>query len=188
MIQKAIETVIGSFPEHYLALLLGISERQTVAKDSFLLKQNEHCNSLWFLEKGAVKAFESIDGNDRTTYFFTGNSFFTNYYCWVTGERSDISFQAVEACELITINYPKLEALCQQHHIFDTIGRKMAERIFVKEFQLRKLLLNCSATERYDYLEKTAPEVFQSFPLKDIASFIGITDVSLSRIRKNRMR
>jgi CRP-like cAMP-binding protein len=155
-------------------------------KDEYILEQGKYCNHLWFINKGGVKAFESIDGQDRVTYFFLENMFFTNYYCWVTSNTSDITFKAVEKSEIIEIDYFKLELLCKKHHIFDTIGRKMAERIFVQEFQLRKLLLNCTATERYEYLEKERPELFQRFALKDIASFIGITDVSLSRIRKVR--
>lgn len=188
MIKLAIESVVGHFPDPYLEMLDKISSTKTFKKDVFILEQGKYCNHLWFIEKGAVKAFETIDGVDRTTYFFIENTFFTNYYCWVTGDKSDISFQAVEPCIIIEIDYPKLEGLCKQHHIFDTIGRKMAERIFVQEFQLRKLLLNCTAMERYEYLEQTKPEIFQRFALKDIAGFIGITDVSLSRIRKKRLK
>lgn len=188
MIQHVIGQVIDSFSEIHLNMLYDISVKKEIQKESFILKQGEKCKYLWFIEKGAVRAYETIDGNERTTYFFTENNFFTNYYCWVTGDKSDISFVAVEDCSIIEIDYPKLELLCQEHHIFDTIGRKMAERIFVKEFQLRKLLLNCNATERYEYLENNVPALFQRFHLKDIASFIGVTDVSVSRIRKNRLR
>jgi hypothetical protein len=60
----------------------------------------------------------------------------------------------------------------------------MAERQFVMEFELRKQLLNFDALERYEFLIKTQPYIFQRFALKDIASFIGITPVSLSRLRK----
>ena len=52
------------------------------------------------------------------------------------------------------------------------------------EFELRRQLLNLYALERYGYLIKTQPYIFQTFALKDIASFIGITPVSLSRLRK----
>ncbi len=186
MIYEIIETVIKRFPYEYREMLGNISSTQKFEKDEFVLEQGKYCNHLWFITKGAVKAFESIEGSERVTYFFWDNMFFTNYYCWVTSNPSDIAFKTVEASEIIVIDYPKLEELCAEHHIFDTIGRKMAERIFVEEFQLRKLLLNYSATERYEYLEKERPEIFQRFALKDIASFIGITDVSLSRIRKER--
>jgi CRP-like cAMP-binding protein len=183
-----IEQVVGSFPEQYRNLLSNISRTEVFSRNQVILGQGQYCKYLWFINSGAVKAFESIEGIDRVTYFFTGSRFFTNYYCWVTGNKSDITFQAVQDSEIVLIDYEKLEELCKDHHIFDTIGRKMAERIFVEEFHLRKLLLNYSASERYDFLEKEKPEVFQIFALKDIASFIGVTDVSLSRIRKGRSK
>ena len=188
MIYKIIESVIGTFPDQYRAILDEISTLKKFQKDEFILEQGKACKHLWFLNKGAVKAFESIKGQERVTYFFLENMFFTNYYCWVTSDLSDIAFKAVEPSEITVIDYPKLESLCAEHHIFDTIGRKMAERIFVQDFQLRKLLLNYSATERYEHIENERPEIFQRFALKDVASFIGITDVSLSRIRKERFK
>lgn len=184
---ESITAVIGNFPSPYRELLTSISTVKVYDKDEPILEQGRYCKHLWFINRGAVKAYEVVDGTDRVTYFFTDRTFFTNYYCWVTGNPSDISFKAVEPSEIILIDYPKLEELCQKHHIFDTIGRKMAERIFVTEYMNRKLFLQFTATERYEYLESERPEVFQRFALKDIASFIGITDVSLSRIRKDRM-
>lgn len=188
MIKEVIESVIPHFSETYMDMLSEISCRKEIRKDTIVLKQGQYCNYLWFIEEGAVKAYENVDGNDRVIYFYTENSFFSNYYCWVTQDTSDVTFQTVEACTVLEIDYPKLEALCIQHHIFDTIGRKIAEKLFVEEVQLRKLLVNYTAKGRYEYLEKHQPEIFQHFALKDIASFIGITDVSLSRIRKERLQ
>ena len=187
MIYNLIESVVRDFPNQYREMLEEISDTHKFNKNDFVLEQGKYCNHLWFINQGAVKAFELIDGNQRVTHFFTPHSFFTNYYCWVTSRVSDITFEAVMDCQLIVIDQKALMKLCEKHHIFDTIGRKIAESVYVQEFQLRKLLLNCSATERYEYLEANNPEVFQYFPLKDIASFIGITDVSLSRIRKERL-
>jgi CRP-like cAMP-binding protein len=186
MIHNTIETVIGNFPLIYKAMLDEISTVRLVGKDCNILEQGKYCNHLWFINEGAVKAFEIIEGKEQVSHFFLKNMFFTNYYCWVTKNTSDITFRTVAASEVIEIDYPKLEILCTQHHIFDTIGRKMAEKIFVQEYLTKRLLINFTATERYEYLEKEKPEIFQHFALKDIASFIGITDVSLSRIRKER--
>lgn len=186
MIEQVILSVVPDFPEENQRMLEGISRRVTVPKGTFPLRKGEHCKYLWFIEKGAVKAYEPIDGSDRVIYFYVENSFFSNYYCWVTGDTSDITYETVEPCTFLEIDYPKLEALCTEHHIFDTIGRKIAEKLFVEEVELRKLLLNCSATERYEYLEQYRPEIFKHFALKDIASFMGVTDVSLSRIRRER--
>jgi CRP-like cAMP-binding protein len=187
MIFTIIESVIGHFPDEYRAMLTDISTVRKVAKDETILEEGKYCNHLWFINTGAAKAYEMIGGTDRVTYFFVEHMFFTNYYCWVTSKPSDMTFRAVEACEIVEIDYPKLEHLCSQYHIFDTIGRKMAERLFVQEYLNRKLFLNCTATERYEFIEKERPDIFQRFALKDIASFIGITDVSLSRIRRERL-
>jgi CRP-like cAMP-binding protein len=187
MIYKVIEAAIGHFHPENKTLLEEISTVRNIDKDSIILEQGKHCKHLWFINKGAVKAYEMIEGSERVTHFFLSNMFFTNYYCWVTKNKSDLTFKAVEDSEIIEIDYPKLEELCTQHHIFVTIGRKMAERIFVQEYFNKKLLLNCTAKQRYEYFEKEQPEIFQNFALKDIASFIGITDVSLSRIRKERI-
>ena len=187
MIYKVIEAAIGHFPAKNKKMLEKISTVRVIDKGTTILEQGKHCNHLWFINKGAVKAFEWIDGNERVAHFFLSNMFFTNYYCWVTKNKSDLTFKAVEDSEIIEIDYQKLEELCTRHHIFDTIGRKMAERIFVQEYFNKKLLLNCTAKQRYEYFEKEQPEIFQYFALKDIASFIGITDVSLSRIRKERL-
>lgn len=187
LIYDIIESVIGDFPALYRTYLEEISRVRFFEKDFNILEQGKHCRHLWFINKGAVKAFEYIDGNERVSHFFLSNSFFTNYYCWVTKEKSDLTFQTVECSEIIEIDYPKLELLCSKHHIFDTIGRKMAEKLFVQEYIDKRLLLNFSAKERYENLEKERAEIFQHFALKDIASFIGVTDVSLSRIRKERL-
>lgn len=188
MIYNVIEAVLGDFPIEYRVMLEEISTVRLFDKEFTILEQGKYCNHLWFINKGAVKSFECIDGNERVTHLFLSNMFFTNYYCWVTKNKSDLTYKTVEESEIIEINYPKLEMLCTRYHIFDTIGRKMAERIFVQEYFNKKLLLNYTAKERYEYFEKEQPEIFQHFTLKDIASFIGITDVSLSRIRKERLR
>ena len=188
MIYQVIETVIGDFPLMYRTMLDEISIVRHVRKDEIILEEGRPCNHLWFINRGAVKAFDWMAGSERVTHFFWSNMFFTNYYCWVTKNKSDLTYKAVEDCAIIEIDYFKLETLCSQHHIFDTIGRKMAERIFIQEYLNKKLFLNYTATERYDYLEREQPMVFQHFALKDIATFIGITDVSLSRIRRDRMR
>jgi CRP-like cAMP-binding protein len=188
MIYNVIESVIGNFPSEYKKMLEEISKVRLIDKEYAILEQGKYCNHLWFINKGAVKAFEWVDGNERVSHFFLSNMFFTNYYCWVTKNKSDLTYKAVEDSEIIEIDYPKLEELCARHHIFDTIGRKMAEKIFVQEYFNKKLLQNYTAKERYEYFEKEQPEIFQHFALKDIASFIGITDVSLSRIRKERLR
>lgn len=187
-ILSAIQSVVPHFSIEHLEILKTIANVKKVRKNTDILPIGGRCNFLWFIQKGAVKAFHFKEEHERCLYFFTQGLFFTNYYCWVTGNQSDLCFRSVTECEIMEISYPKLETLCTAYHIFDTIGRKFAEKMFVEEYQLRRLLTSSTAMDRYLYIEQNRPEIFAHFSLKDIASFIGITDSSLSRIRRNRSK
>ncbi len=76
---KVIESVIGHFPSENKTMLDEISTVRFIKKDNTILEQGKNCNYLWFVNKGAVKAFEWIDGTERVSHFFLSNMFFTNY-------------------------------------------------------------------------------------------------------------
>jgi CRP-like cAMP-binding protein len=168
-------------------LLSGITYPEEFQKGKLLLKEGEKCNSIWFLSKGAVRFYENVNGEYRTTHFFTSPSMFTVYHSLVTGAASEISIETVEEVKLEVLPYKTLSALYNENHAIERIGRIMAEHQFVAEFNRRRMLLNMDALERYEFLEAHQPDVFQHFPLKDIATYLGITPVSLSRLRKYRM-
>jgi CRP-like cAMP-binding protein len=181
-----IENTIGRLDEETYALLLSITTDVEISENKYLLEQGQVCKHLWFLKKGAVKVYEIINGEPRNTHFFTEKCFFTNYMSVLSKQPSDLFFQTTEPCQLSQINYYSLEKLYDQSHKIERIGRIMAEMQFISEYNLRKLLLNMDALERYEYLEQHQPEIFLRFTLKDISSYLGITPVSLSRLRKYR--
>lgn len=181
-----IEQVFGRFPEKDWELLDNICESKTVIRGEEILSIGKKCKSLWFLVKGAVRAYELNDGMEKSNYFFLDKSLFIDYYSITTNKGSDLCFIAEEDCELLEINYQKLLNTYNESQILERIGRIMAERQFVIEFELRRLFLTKDAFERYQYLNENKPEIFQRFSQKHIASFIGITPVSLSRLRKLR--
>ena len=164
--------------------LISIIQPLSVEKGTEILSIGKHCRHLWFMSKGAVRAFEINDGLEKSNYFFTDYSLFIDYYSITTKQPSELCFIAVEDCEILAMNYSDMLALYNQSQLLERIGRIMAERQFVIEFELRRMFLNMDAFERYEYLTANRPEIFQRFALKDIASFIGITPVSLSRLRK----
>ena len=128
--------------------------------------------------------YENLNDQEKTTHFFIENNLFIDYHSVLTNKPSEIGFKAEDDCILQQIPYDKLLSLYNQSHYLERIARVMAERQFVQEFELRRQLLNFDALQRYEYLIETKPYIFQRFALKDIASFIGITPVSLSRLRK----
>jgi CRP-like cAMP-binding protein len=178
------ETLFGVMPSKEWELLSGILEPVEIQKGADVHKIGKYCKHLWFLEKGAVRVYEHSNGQERTTHFFIENNLFIDYHSVLTNTPSEIGFKAEEDCLLQQMPYDKLLWSFDQSHYLERLARLMAERQFVMEFELRRQLLNFDALQRYEYLIKTQPSIFQRFALKDIASFIGVTPVSLSRLRK----
>ncbi len=180
-------SIFGEMPQSEWELLKGILEQQQVSKNEEVHAIGVQCKKLWFLEKGAVKVYELVNEQERVTHFFIENNLFIDYHSILTNLPSEIGFKAVEDCTLQVMPYDKLLMLFDQSPYLERIGRVMAERQFVQEFELRRLLLNLDALQRYHYLMEKKAYIFQRFALKDIASFIGVTPVSLSRLRKIKL-
>jgi CRP-like cAMP-binding protein len=178
------ENLFGKFPLKEWEILKSIIEIQEAPKGSNFHEIGKQCKYLWYLEKGAVRVYEYNNGLEKTTHFFIEDNLFIDYHSVLTQTPSEIGFKAEEDCVLQAMPYDKLLASFNQSHYLERLARLMAERQFVMEFELRRQLLNFDALERYEYLMKAHPYIFQRFALKDIASFIGVTPVSLSRLRK----
>lgn len=183
-LKNFFERLFGQVPQSEWELLKAILEPINIPKGADIHKIGKHCKHLWFLEKGAVRVYEYSNETERTTHFFIEENLFIDYHSVLTNSPSEIGFKAEENCLLQQISYHKLLLLFDKSHYLERLARLMAERQFVIEFELRRQLLNFDALERYEFLIKTQPYIFQRFALKDIASFIGITPVSLSRLRK----
>ena len=185
--RKYIENIIGKkLNDNHWRLLLEITEFLQLPKGQLLLKEGQRCNHIWYLKKGAVRFYENVNGEFQTTHFFIAPSMFTVYHSLITATPSEINVEATTDLVLEALPYSHLRKLYDESHALERVGRIMAEYQFISEFNRRRMLLNMDALERYEFLEASQPEVFQLFQLKDIATYIGITPVSLSRLRKYR--
>jgi CRP-like cAMP-binding protein len=186
--REYIENITGKkLSDFDWRLLSKIIENSKLPRGHLLLKEGQRCNNIWYLKEGAVRFFENVNGEYRTTHFFMSPSMFTAYHSLITGAPSVLSMEATSELAMEVLPYNQLKQLYDQSHALERVGRIMAEYQFVSELNRRRMLLNMDALERYEYLESNQPEVFQQFQLKDIATYIGITPVSLSRLRKYRL-
>jgi len=156
-----------------------------IKRNNFLLKEERICDEYFFLENGFIRAFANdIDGNDVTTNFYSSGQVVFEVSSFFNRTVSKENFQAIVDCEGWYITYEQLNSLFHSMHDFRDFGRS----ILVKGFSSLKIrmlsMITETAEQRYDTLLKTNPEIFQQAALKHIASFLGITDTSLSRIRK----
>ena len=160
-------------------------ENKSVAKNEFQLSAGRICDEYFFLEKGFMRAFAiDTEGNEVTTDFYGGGQVLFEVSSFFGRTRSKENIQALTDCEGWYISYEQLNALFHGMPEFREFGRS----VLVKGFAALKTrmlgMITETAEERYAQLLATNPAIFQHVPLKYIASYLGITDSSLSRIRK----
>ena len=159
--------------------------QKNISKNEFLLREETISNEYFFLEKGFMRAFaHDTDGNDVTTNFCSDGQVVFEVSSFFNRTRSKENIQAIEDCSGWYITYEQLNHLFHSLPEFREFGRSVLVKGFA-ELKTRMLaMITETAEQRYDTLLKANPEIFQHAALKHIASYLGITDTSLSRIRK----
>jgi CRP-like cAMP-binding protein len=108
----------------------------------------------------------------------------TSYKSFILQQPSTLSIQALEDTELLVIDYENLERLYSTSMVWQNIGRAVAQREYIVMEQYASVLNNETAKEKYLRLLKEQPTVLQKANIEDIASYLGITRRTLSRIRQ----
>ena len=173
------------FTKQDLQKLADAHERVTFKKGVFLLREGVAANEYYLLEEGLVRAFvHDYDNNEITTEFFTKNEIVIIPSSLFQKIPSKENLQAITDCTLWKIDYDKFQELFHSIEAFREWGRMwFSFQVFaIKQRSLE--MITETATNRYLKLMKEKPQIIQNAPLKQIASYLGITDSSLSRIRR----
>jgi CRP-like cAMP-binding protein len=159
--------------------------QKSISKNEFFLREGSVSNEYFFLEKGFMRAFaHDIDGNDVTTNFCSERQVVFEVSSFFNRTRSKENIQAIEDCSGWYITYEQLNNLFHALPEFREFGRSVLVKGFTSLKTRMLAMITETAEQRYDTLLKANPEIFQHAALKHIASYLGITDTSLSRIRK----
>lgn len=156
-------------------------------KNELLLKEGEVAGEYYLLEQGIVRSFVyDYDNNEITTDFFCPSDIVIIPSSLFQQKPSQENLQAVTACSLWKIDYDCFQELFHRMEGFREWGRVWfsAQLFHMKQRSLD--MITETALHRYEKLLKEKPEIVQQAPLKQIASYLGITDTSLSRIRRHR--
>lgn len=155
-------------------------------KEQFLL-EGTICRKLLFIKKGLFRYYIVHEGNDYSKDFAVDlyNPFCTGYTSFSYQEPSLINIEALEDSEVIEWDFDYVSKL------FNTIpwllfSKKISDQLFRRKEQREVSFLKDSAELRYAQLQKEQPEIVQRVPQYHIASYLGISPESLSRIRKRR--
>jgi len=156
-----------------------------IAKGEYVLKAGQMSNEYIFMERGFLRAFAyDVEGNDITTAFYTGNEVMFEVSSYFSRTQFKENIQALTDCSGWFVTYPEFNALFHSMPEFREFGRSVLVKGYAALKNRTLGMITETAEERYATLLKTNPEILQNAPLKTIATYLGITDTSLSRIRK----
>lgn len=163
-----------------------ISTEIDLPKNRDLQSVGQTCKTIYFIKKRIARIYYYKDGLDVTESFEFENAILARVESLFCGRPSRKGIQIVEDANMIAINAPQLFKLYDQFPEIERLFRKIFEAAHVNLVNRLESLQFHSAEERYKALVAENPGILQRIPLKYIASFLGITQVSLSRIRAKK--
>lgn len=157
-----------------------------INKGDFFNMQNVVCNDLGLVVKGIFRIYynEPDTNEQKNAFFFSENQFLVSFRSFITRYPCYYYIEALEDSEIVYISYRDLYSLYETHPNWGKFGRLLAELFFnYSQARMEELLFN-SHEERYIKLLEEHPNIVNRIPGYHISSYLGITNPSLSRIRK----
>lgn len=163
-----------------------ISTIVTISKNKNLQPIGHTCKTIYFINKGLARIYYFKDGIDITESFSFENNIIARVESLFTGKPSRKAIEVLEDAEIVAINANQLFKLYDSFPAIERLFRKIFEGAYVETVNRIEGMQFHTAEERYKALISEAPNVLMRVPLKYVASYLGITQVSLSRIRAHR--
>jgi CRP/FNR family transcriptional regulator, anaerobic regulatory protein len=180
---------LNEFVSYYLpnvdvSPLLDLFKEQKIKKNRHLLKPGMDCNYLAFIQKGIFRVyFRDAKDKQVITWFSFSGMVITDMLGYYTTGKAQFYVEALGDSILYKISKQDLGSLYRRDPVYSEFGRKFAEEALTMLMQRTLSLHTKSAEDRYKELLQI-PDLIQNVPLKYLATYLGITDTSLSRIRK----
>jgi len=161
--------------------------RIAVPAKTILLKEGEIPKKMYLIEKGCMRVWFNNEGNDITVQFFFENSTVASIESFKKGLPSPLNIETIEPCVLWCINKKDFERIITKITEVPDLRIKYIDAIFERTFDYMKYFfsfLKDSPMQRYQNLINDNPKIVQRVPQHYIASYLGISAVHLSRIKK----
>ena len=174
----------GSLSDEEIAAIDSTMREKSFPKGALLLKAGQHSNEVFFVLEGIVRQYYLIDGSEKTSEFFTEGQWVLSNNNLGQDLPSGHYLECSSDCLLLVGNSTKGEELYSRYPNLGVISRKLMEAVFLEQQSKIETFVAGSPQGRYLSLLRQKPALFQQVPLYHIASYIGVTPESLSRIRK----
>lgn len=180
--KKVAENIIITNEEFEYAKTLFIPKK--LRRKRFLLEEGEPCIYTTFVEKGLLRSYTTDEkGNEHILQFGMQGWWMGDLYSFLTGEASEYNIEALEDSELLLITKPSWDLLLDEVPAFERYFRILIQNNLIATQRRLMRTMTTTAEERYQKLLQDFPDIVQRVPQHMIASYIGITRETLSRLR-----
>ena len=170
-------------PEAEWAFLAPRLHDRELTKQEVWQPAGQVSGQLAFVEAGVLRSFVLADEREITNGFFVTGSMAGAFSSFITQTPSDWTVQAMTPCRLISVSHALLQVLYGRHACWLHWGRLLAENQFLHKCQRETSFLRASAAERYEAMREQYPTLEQQVAQYYLASYLGITPETLSRLR-----
>ena len=159
-----------------------------VSKDDPLLEKGQICDRLYFVLEGVLRSSCEVDGKDVTRWFSVEGDFASAYFSFVYRQPSEDYILPVTDSKLLSLSYGALQDLSRRDIIWIDLNRRLLEYYYTLLLQRVLAFQTKSTAERYEHLLQEHPEIEDKIPLGYVASYLGMSQETLSRLRSRKKR
>lgn len=159
-----------------------------LAKGSFLLEKGQIADHIYFVLQGVIRSFCEVEKKEVTRWFGIEGHFATSYFSFVYRQASEDSIILETDSQLLAMSYNSLQALARQDIVWIDLNRRLLEYYYTGLMERVMALQTQSAAERYQSFLQEYPDIEEQVALGHIASYLGMTQETLSRLRRRRKK
>lgn len=182
---EGIVTQFGTLSHETILDIKRVGQIRKVSKGDVLVSEGDYSYELYYVVKGGARAYYLKDGKTITDWFAFENDFISSIVSFFLGVPSQHYIEVLEETTFMVLQLKDIEMLCDKYHDFERLARLSTTKTMIQLQQRIVSLQFKSSKERYDSLLEKYPQIELRAPLGDIASYLGITQETLSRIRNS---
>ena len=175
LMTKVLRQVLQGFSD--------IMHQQQYAKGYQIHREQTICQRLYFVKSGVLRAYYYKDGKDITAYLAVDHGMVTAVDSFIQKKASRFNIETLEDTTVLTTTRSDLENFLNQHPQFEPTARLFLEELYMELADRLESMMFHTAQERYEALIAQNPDIIQRVSLGHIASYLGITQETLSRVR-----
>lgn len=185
---KIINDTYSPLTEECKQELLNAITVLTCKKGAILVHEGQYSGKTYYIVRGCARAYYLKDGKDISDWFSFENEFICSIVSFFSDKPSPHFIELLEDSMLIEFSKEKIEKLASKHHDFERLIRVVLTKTMLGQYERIASMQFQTAEQKYENMLAIHPNITQKVPLTHIASYLGITLETLSRIRNPRKR